>query len=139
MMILLVAALGISLYLSYVELADKESVCLEGEVFDCNAVQTHSTSKILGFPVAYGGVIANVVLLGMLLLENRIPLLEESGVTLVFLAVLFGVMFSIYLIYLQAFVIEAYCIWCLTHEAMITLLFGLSAWRLRKSLMGQPA
>ena len=132
MILLLIAALGISLYLSYIEISNRDALCFANESFDCHAVQSHSTSKMLGIPVAFGGVAANVILLLMLLLENRFAPLQESGVTLVFLGVLFGVLFSVYLIYLQAFVIEAFCIWCLAHEVLYGVLLLLAGWRLRE-------
>jgi len=46
--------------------------------------------------------------------------------------VLFAFLYSVYLVYLQAFRIQAYCVWCLTHEALITVLFV--AW-LRETLV----
>jgi uncharacterized membrane protein len=49
----------------------------------------------------------------------------------VFGIVLFAFLFSVFLVYVQAAIIRAFCPWCLTHEALITILFGLSAWRLR--------
>ena len=39
---------------------------------------------------------------------------------------LFGVLFSLYLTYLEPFVIRAVCIWCLTSAVIITLLMLLS-------------
>jgi len=37
--------------------------------------------------------------------------------------VLFAFLFSVYLVYVQAALLNAYCPWCLTHEALITALF----------------
>ena len=51
---------------------------------------------------------------------------------LVFGVVLFGFLYSVYLVYLQAAVLRAFCPWCLSHEALITILFGLTIWRLIK-------
>ena len=39
---------------------------------------------------------------------------------------LFGVLFSIYLTYLELFVIHAICSWCLSSAVIITVLFVLS-------------
>jgi uncharacterized membrane protein len=45
----------------------------------------------------------------------------------VFGLALAGTLFSLYLTYLEAFVIEAICAWCLTSAVVITLLLLVSA------------
>jgi uncharacterized membrane protein len=85
----------------------------------------------MGFKVAYLGFLTNLVILGILLLEDRIPLLMEYGTTLLFGIVFFGLIYSVYLIYIQAEVLNAFCQWCLSHEVLIGLLFVVSCLRLR--------
>ena len=45
---------------------------------------------------------------------------------MIFGMTLFGVLFSIYLTYLELFVIHAICSWCLSSAVIITVLFVLS-------------
>ena len=47
---------------------------------------------------------------------------------------LFGVLVSIYLTYLEPFVIGAVCLWCLSSSVIITLLFLLSLRPMRRAL-----
>jgi uncharacterized membrane protein len=44
-----------------------------------------------------------------------------------FALALFAWIFSMYLVYIQFFVLEALCPWCLAHEANFTVLFAVTA------------
>jgi len=55
---------------------------------------------------------------------------------LLFAMALFGVLFSIYLTYLELAVILAVCAWCLTSALIMALLLVLSAGRAAESLTG---
>ena len=135
-LITLAFAIGVSGYLSWLKFDDVEAVCVSGGAFDCGTVLNSVYSEIQGIPIAYLGLLTNLIVVGLLLLESRIGVLREYGPTLVFGVVLFAFVFSVYLVYIQAAVIVAYCPWCLTHEALIALLFGFSGWRLYKNLNG---
>lgn len=52
--------------------------------------------------------------------------LADSMPLAIFGMALFGVLFSLYLTYLEPFVIQAVCMWCLTSAVLITLLMLLS-------------
>lgn len=112
----------ISGYLSYSELTENDVACVESNGFDCASVQSSTYSKIMGFPVAYLGFLANLVILGLLLLEDRVEFLQDNGLVLLFGVVFFGFLYSAYLVYVQAEILEAFCQWCLSHEVLITLL-----------------
>ena len=64
-----------------------------------------------------------------LLLENRVALLSEYGATLVAGITFFAFLYSAWLVYVQAMILEAFCPWCLTHEVVITILFIISGLR----------
>lgn len=129
--VVLALAIGISGYLSYLKLDNTPAVCLTGGAFDCGTVLNSSYSELAGIPIAWLGLAVNLIVTGLLLLENRVGFLREYGTTLVFGLVLFAFLFSVYLVYVQAAIIQAYCPWCLTHEALITILFVLAVIRLR--------
>lgn len=128
---ILLVAIGISGYLSYLKWdASTQVVCVPGEAFDCGTVLNSSYSEIQDVPIAWLGLGTNLLLLALLLLEPRIPLLREWGIPISFGILLFATLYSIFLIYVQAVIILKYCPWCLTHEALVFILFGLSLVRL---------
>lgn len=135
-LLILVAAIGVSSYLSYLKFDDVAAVCVQGGSFDCGTVLNSVYSELMGIPIAYLGLFTNLVIVALLLLEKRAAMFREYGPILTFGVVLFATVFSVYLIYIQAAVIGAYCPWCLTHEALIFALFGLVSWRLYKHYNG---
>jgi uncharacterized membrane protein len=71
-----------------------------------------------------------VGLLVLLLLEPRVGFLREYGPMIVFGITLFAFMYSMWLVYVQAGILQAFCPWCLSHELTMTILFIVSALRL---------
>jgi uncharacterized membrane protein len=133
--VVLLIALGVSGYLSYLKLfPDVTVVCIEDSIFDCGTVLNSSYSEMWGIPIAWLGFVTNLIMLSILLLERRVSLFAEHGPILVFGVALFAFIYSVYLVYVQGAIIGAYCPWCLTHEALITLVFGASIFRLRAAL-----
>ena len=137
-LIILLLAIVVSAYLSYLKFApDREAVCLESGKFDCGTVLNSFYSEIQGVPIAWLGLAANLVMTAILLFESRNAFMTRYGVALVFGISLFTFLFSVYLVYVQAFLIRAYCPWCLSHEVFMTILFGLAIWRITKWDMTQ--
>lgn len=132
--VVLILAIIVSGYLTYLKFSDTDAVCVKGGSFDCGTVLNSVYSEISGVPIALLGLVTDVIVLGLILLERRVGLLRNYGITLVFGVVLFAFLYSVYLVYLQAAVIGAYCPWCLSHETLITILFVLSSWRLWQNL-----
>ena len=124
--LLALAGLAVAGYLTYVETQLVQAVC--GPVGDCNAVQSSSYARLFGvLPVGVLGAAGYVGILAAWLL-NRLGRgrLAAKAPVAVLVMTLFGVIFSIYLTYLELFVIRAVCIWCLTSAVIITLLMLLS-------------
>lgn len=132
--VVLALAILISGYLSYLKIDNTPAVCLAGGAFDCGTVLNSAYSELGGIPIAWLGLAVNLTVTALLLLETRVGFLREYAVTLIFGLVLFAFLFSVYLVYVQAAIIQAYCPWCLTHELLITILFVLSIIRLRAHL-----
>ena len=122
-LIILTLAILVSGYLTYVKATDVAMVCVESATFDCGKVQNSAYAEIFGIPIAWLGLATNLLILALILLEDGVPFLQDYGLILTFGVVLFAFLFSIYLVYVQAVLLNAYCPWCLTHEALITALF----------------
>jgi uncharacterized membrane protein len=134
---LLLIGLGIlvSGYLSYIKFTEEPMVCAEDAGFNCDVVQNSVYAEVGGVAIAYLGLATYLVLGALILVENRLEVLREYGPLLVFAIALFAFVYSMYLVYIQAFVLEAFCQWCLMHELIITVLIVVVTLRLRRHLM----
>jgi uncharacterized membrane protein/thiol-disulfide isomerase/thioredoxin len=109
-------------YLSYVETTRTVAVC--GPIGDCNTVQQSDYARLFGLvPVGVLGLVGYLIIF-VAWIGTR---LNDSGVGVVAALLLLvmtvaGTMFSIYLTFLEPFVIGATCAWCLTSAVLMTLL-----------------
>lgn len=123
-MVIAVLALGgvfVSAYLTLYKLGYIGQ--LSCSIGSCETVQMSKWAKFLGLPVAAWGVAYYVVLLATAIVGTLARFTESrrlSGVVLV-LSIL-GFVFTVYLTSLEAFVIHAYCIYCLSSAAIVTLI-----------------
>lgn len=125
--LLSVIGLGIAGYMAYVELNQLEAVC--GPVGNCNTVQQSEYATLFGIlPIGILGVMGYLVILilwlGLLL---DLPVLTHTLNLTLFGVTLFGILFSIYLTFLEPFVIGATCMWCLSSAVVMTVLFLVAA------------
>lgn len=117
-----VVGLGVALYMAYVETQAVEAVC--GPVGDCNAVQSSEYAKLFGvLPIGVLGAIGYVAILAAWFWSRfRTGQIARQTQQAVLAMTVFGTLFSLYLTYLEPFVIKAVCAWCLTSAVIITLL-----------------
>ena len=120
--VLSVIGLGVAAYLAYVETQSAPAMC--GPVGDCNAVQSSSYARVFGVPIGLIGVAGYAAILAMWAWGRRSASALPAG--LLVLMTGFGVAFSIYLTYLELFVIRAVCMWCVTSAVIMTLLLAVS-------------
>ncbi len=128
--VLAVAGLGVAAYLAFVETTASEAVC--GPVGDCNAVQQSPYARLFGFlPIGVLGAIGYLVILALWLWQRYGPAQSTAKIAWMLPAVaIFGVLFSIYLTFLEPFVIAAVCMWCITSAViMLLLLWATYLWR----------
>ena len=133
--LLALLGLGVAVYLAFVEAGGAEAVC--GPVGNCNAVQQSEWARLFGVvPVGVIGVAGYAVVLAAWGLARFGPARLADGARVALLAgSAAGVGFSIYLTFLEPFVIGATCMWCLGSAGIITLLLwltarpGVAAWR----------
>ena len=121
-LLLILIGTGVAIYMGYVEVTNTEAVC--GPVGDCNTVQQSSYATLFGIvPIGVLGVLGYLII-GILWLFVVVgPIKWQRISTLCLLALtLFGTFFSIYLTFLEPFVIGATCAWCLTSAIVMTLL-----------------
>lgn len=133
-LLLIVIGIGVSGYLTYVKLTDVAMICVEDGAFNCDVVQNSAYSRLLGIPIAYMGLGTYLVLGGLLLFGDRIPVIRDYNLVLFFAINLFAFLFSMWLVYVQVGILEALCMWCLAHEIIITILFVISSVRLWRHL-----
>ncbi len=96
-------------------------------VSSCEQVQTSRWSVFLGLPVATwgAGFYASMLVLTILGMQERFA--ESTGLSLVMLVLTgWGVLFTGWLNYLEAYVIHAWCEWCLFSAGMVLVLFILA-------------
>jgi uncharacterized membrane protein len=101
-------------------------------VGSCEQVQTSRWSVFLGVPVATWGVGFYVLMLVLAIARLQPRFMDSRRLSLaVLLLTGWGVVFTAWLNYLEAFVIHAWCEWCLGSAGMVLVLFVLALmdWR----------
>ncbi len=125
--VLAAAGVVVAVYLAYVETSGNEAVC--GPVGNCNAVQESKFALLFGFiPIGIIGLVGYAAIMGPWFVTrlNRAPWSDWARVAMA-AGTTVGVAFSIYLTFLEPFVIGATCLWCLASAVITTALFWLSA------------
>jgi uncharacterized membrane protein len=123
MTILLIIGLAVAIYMGYVEVTRAEAVC--GPVGDCNTVQQSPYAYLFGrIPIGLLGVMGYLAIGSVWLFSIMGPSRwRKTSLFSLWGLLLFGTLFSIYLTFLEPFVIGATCAWCLTSAVVMTLLF----------------
>lgn len=116
----------VAIYLSFVEMTQAEAIC--GPVGDCNTVQQSPYATLFGFlPVGVLGMIGYLLIfLAWLAQKLGNPAWRPTATKAIWLLAGFGTLFSIYLTFLEPFVIGATCMWCITSAVVQTAIFWLS-------------
>ena len=109
-------------YLTWAHYRPEELVCFAGG--GCETVQRSSYAELGSMPVAVLGLAAYLVLLGTALVRG-VPA-AAAGVAVA----LAGLAFAAWLVYVQGWILDAWCVWCLTSDVVLTLLTLAAVWRL---------
>ncbi|MFZ5858678.1 MAG: vitamin K epoxide reductase family protein [Chloroflexota bacterium] len=125
-LILSIMGMIVAGYLAYVETSEVQAVC--GPVGDCNTVQQSDYARLFGIlPIGVLGLIGYAgIILAWLTARYANGRLSDLSAAALFGMTSFGTLFSIYLTYLEPFVIGATCAWCLTSAILMTMLLVLS-------------
>ena len=105
------AGTAVAAYLTYVHYQPDALICTSSG--GCETVQESSYAELAGIPVALLGLIAWVAVLVLVAWDS------ELARTLVAALALGAAAFALYLVTLQAFVIDAWCDWCLVNDVVL--------------------
>ena len=124
--LLALVGMVVALYLTIIELSGDPAVC--GPVGDCNAVQQSPYAFLFGvIPVGALGVIGFGAIILAWVAARYLPGKAHDVLQIALFALtVLGTSFSIYLTFLEPFVIGATCAWCLTSAILQTLLLWLA-------------
>ena len=133
--LLALVGLVVAGYLAFIESTGGEAVC--GPVGDCNTVQQSEYAFLFGVvSVGLLGMLSYIAILSAWLIDRwGSEQLADLAQVAIFLMAFVGTLFSIYLTFLEPFVIGATCAWCLTSAVVITALMLISANPARDALV----
>jgi uncharacterized membrane protein len=127
-----VAGVAVAGYLTYVHYQPDALICTSGG--GCETVQESSYAELAGIPVALLGLLGYVAVLVLVAWDSELARTLAAAIALT------AAGFAVYLIVLQAFVIDAWCVWCLVNDVVIVPLLAITtvwrAWSLREAGAG---
>jgi uncharacterized membrane protein len=98
--VLALVGVGVAAYLTYIRSTGGTIACTTG---GCELVQGSRYSTVAGVPVALIGLVGYVLVAALSLIRGEAGAAIGLGLTVI------GFAFAMYLLYVQAFLIEAYC------------------------------
>jgi uncharacterized membrane protein len=121
-LVLAMIALAVSAYLTIAHFTTPDLLACSGSgAIDCARVTTSAQSRFLGIPVAVLGLAWSIAMVGLcspVVWSSRARWIRRARLTLACT----GVLFVLWLVYAELFVIRAICLWC---SAMHILTFAL--------------
>jgi len=124
--ILCLIGIAVAGYLAYIETTHAQAVC--GPVGDCNTLQQREYARLfVVIPVGILGLIGYfvIILVWLSSRHSKVRIARLAAAALLGIT-FFGTLFSIYLTYLEPFVIGSSCAWCLGSAIIMTALLWLS-------------
>ncbi|OGI65092.1 hypothetical protein A3A95_04490 [Candidatus Nomurabacteria bacterium RIFCSPLOWO2_01_FULL_39_18] len=112
-----------TLYLIYHKLKGTDVACFFFPKEWCRKVQYSPMSRTFGIPNSYAGFVMYVAILILTSLYANSSISFWPIQTIV----TFGFLFSIYFTYVQAFILRAFCTWCIVSAINFIVMF-LVAW-----------
>jgi uncharacterized membrane protein len=120
--VLALIGIGVATYIAIAESGGGAPKCLAGGG-GCETVAQSHYAHLAGINVAVIGIFGYVVLLAAAIVPG------DAGRFGGFLAALVGFGFSLYLTYLELFVIDAICQWCVASAVLMSLSLAVAAAR----------
>jgi len=122
MLVTAMIGLAVSIYLYIIKISNDKSLCIQG-VGDCWSVNNSPYSEMYGIPIALLGALAYISIIGVLIFERKFPIFSQNSPYLLFGITLTGILYSIYLTYLEIAVIKAICPFCVISALAMVVLF----------------
>lgn len=122
--------IGVAAYIAIAEADGGAPACLAGSG-GCETVAASSHSELAGASVALIGVFGYALLLAAALVRGDSARMAGFGLGLI------GFGYSVYLTFLELFVIDAICQWCVVSAVLMTALFAVNAARMLR-YVGTP-
>jgi uncharacterized membrane protein len=120
-----VAGLATSVYLTVEHYSGGTSfACPENSAVNCLKVTTSKWAVLAGVPVAVLGLAYFVVVTALMVAPVRA---QWIGTVRMGLAGL-GVLFALFLVYVELFEVDAICLWCTVVHVCTLVLFAATAW-----------
>ena len=120
-----VGGFGVALYIYYTKKHHKQLVCPVGS--DCNAVINSRYAKFFGIPIEYWGMFYYaVIFIAYIVLIFAPHLLSEFFLAGLIMFTVAAFLFSLYLLFAQAFLLRQWCIWCILSAALSIMIFIIS-------------
>jgi uncharacterized membrane protein len=121
---------GVAAYIAIAQADGGAPACLAGGG-GCETISRSSHSELAGISVAAIGILGYALLLAAALMRGDGARMGGFALALT------GFGFSVYLTYLELFVIDAVCQWCVASALLMTLLLGVNALRML-AYVGRP-
>lgn len=131
-LLIIIIGLVVSIYMAIYNLTDNDSMCLGSG--DCSTVNASRFSKFYGIPVGIIGAFGYSSLFLMLFFEDKFSITRKSGNLPFFATSLLGFFFTIYLIYIEIWILDAICPFCLISQGTMTILFFVSVYKIIKNI-----
>lgn len=128
LMILGILALGVTSYLVWLHFnTDVTGFCQEGGTFDCVSVNQSKYAYIFDVPMSIWGLIfysgffllTLALYLGLDLRKIHYRFKRRHAYWIMFLIPLFGTLFSLRLTYIEAFILKAWCPFCVMQQVIV--------------------
>ncbi|OGC45292.1 prolipoprotein diacylglyceryl transferase [candidate division WWE3 bacterium RBG_19FT_COMBO_34_6] len=101
-----ILGIAISSYLAYAKISSNSLYCLTSE--GCDIVQNSPYSTILGIPLGVWGMAYYFILFALFYQKESTSIRSIKKYALIW-----GLLYSSFLTYIEAFIIQAFCLWCL--------------------------
>ncbi len=120
--VLSILGIVVSGYLTYIHYSGEPIFC--GGTNSCELVNTSRYAFIGSIPVSALGLLAYIAILILSFIKSNAD--RQWPAMLIFGLALIGVMFQLYLSYIELFVLHAICYWCVSSQIIILVIFILA-------------
>ncbi len=117
-------------YLTLIKFTKTPLYCTPG-LGDCHTVNSSKWSELWGIPIAAFGAAAYAMVILVLLLGKRSEWVSRYQNLILFGVSFTGFLYSMYLTFLEIFVIRAICQWCMLSALTVTVIMIATITRLK--------